>query len=139
VIFAAGAGTFVALRTDSSAATPAAPAPSITTPTPEAAPTDEAGPPPAQAAVVETRAVQAPPRTVVQAPDPVTRTQVVQAPPVTETTTVVTTEVSTPPPVTETATVTPSPTEQAPLIPRIPPIPTIPGLPEFFPQPQGSG
>jgi len=138
VIFAAGAGTFVAVRNDSSTAVPAAPAPSIRT-IPEAAPTDEAGPPPAQAAVVETRAVQAPPRTVVQAPDPVTRTQVVQAPPVTETTTVVTTEVSTPPPVTETATVTPSPTEQAPLIPRIPPIPTIPGLPEFFPQPQGSG
>jgi hypothetical protein len=141
VIFAAGAGTFVALRDDSSAASPAAPAPSIITTTPEAAPTE----PPA--AVAETQAVQAP-RTVVQAPDPVTRTQVVQAPPVTaeapppppvtETTTVVTTEVSTPPPVTETATVAP-PTQQAPLIPRIPPIPTIPGLPQFFPQPQASG
>ena len=38
VIFAAGAGTFVALRNDSSAAAPAAPAPSITTTAPEAAP-----------------------------------------------------------------------------------------------------
>jgi len=146
VIFAAGAGTFVALRNDSSTAAPAAPAPSIAT-TPEAAPAE----PPA--AVAETQAVQAP-RTVVQAPDPVTRTQVVQAPPVTaeapppppvtETTTVVTTEVSTPPPVTETATVAPPtqevpPTQQVPLIPRIPPIPTIPGLPQFFPQPQASG
>ncbi len=66
------------------------------------------GPPPAPAAVAETQAVQAP-RTVVQAPEPVTRTQVRPRPPppVTETTTVVTTEVSTPPPVTETATVTP--------------------------------
>ncbi|HEY5149076.1 MAG TPA: Hsp70 family protein [Mycobacterium sp.] len=151
VIFAAGAGTFVALRDDSSVAAPAAPAPSITT-TPEAAPTVEGAPPPAPdeppAAVAETQAVQAP-RTVVQAPDPVTRTQVVQAPPVTteapppppvtQTTTVVTTEVSTPPPLTETATVTPSPTQQAPLIPRIPPIPPIPGLPQFFPQPQASG
>lgn len=140
VIFAAGAGTFVALRNDSSAATPAAPAPSITT----APPPGPAEPP---AAVAETQAVQAP-RTVFQAPDPVTRTQVVQAPPVTtvapppppvtETTTVVTTEVFTPPPVTETATV-PPPTQQAPLIPRIPAIPTIPGLPQLFPQPQTSG
>jgi Hsp70 protein len=144
VIFAAGAGTFVALRNDSSAAAPAAPAPSITT-APEAAPTVEAAPPPAPAeppgAVVETQAVQAP-RTVVQALDPVTATQVVQAPPVTETTTVVTTTVSTPPPVTETATVTPSTTQQAPLIPRILPIPTIPpipGLSQFFPQLQTSG
>ncbi len=144
VIFAAGAGTFVALRNDSSAATPAAPAPSITTTTPEAVPPVEGAPPPAPAAVVVTQEVQAPPRTVVQAPEPVTQTQEAPPPPpppppVTETTTVVTTEVSTPPPVTETATVTPSPTQQAPLIPRIPPIPTIPGLPEFFPQLQVSG
>lgn len=144
VIFAAGAGTFVALRNDSSAATPAAPAPSITTPTPEAVPPVEGAPPPAPAAVVVTQEVQAPPRTVWQAPEPVTQTQQAPPPPpppppVTETTTVVTTEVSTPPPVTETATVTPSPTQQAPLIPRIPPIPTIPGLPEFFPQLQVSG
>lgn len=155
VILVAGAGTFVALRNDSSAAAPTAPAPSITT-TPEATPTPAAGSPPASAEppaqVVESQPVQAPP-TVVQAPDPVTQTQVVQAPPVTteapppppvtETTTVVTTEVSTPPPVTETATAPPSwqapPAQQAPLIPRIPPIPTIPGLPQFFPQPQASG
>jgi hypothetical protein len=114
VIFAAGAGTFVALRNDSSTAIPAAPAPSIRT-IPEAPPV-EGAPPPTPAAAVVPQEVQAPPRTVVQAPEP--------------------------PPVTETATVTPPPAQQAPLIPRIPripPIPTIPGLPEFFPQLQVSG
>ncbi|HTY27565.1 MAG TPA: Hsp70 family protein [Mycobacterium sp.] len=135
VIFAAGAGTFVALRADSNAAEPASPAPSITT-TPQAVPTVEAAPPPPGPSErpaepppmpVVTQVVQAP-RTVVQEPAPVT-----------ETTTVVTTEVSTAPPVTETATVAPSPTEQPPLIPTIPPIPRIPVLSQFFPQPQASG
>lgn len=148
VILAAGAGTFVALRDDSSAAAPGSPTPSVTT-TPEAARTVVAVPAPPgpvepPAPVVQTQAVQAP-RTVVQSPAPVTQTQVVQAPPVTteapppppvtETTTVVTT----PPPVTETATVTQSPAQQAPIIPTIPPIPAIPGLPQIFVQPPTSG
>ena len=153
VIAMAGTATAVVLRSDSSAAAPAQPTPSVTT-TPEAIPTVEAvAPPPASATPVPLQApVEQPaPRTVVQAPAPVT--QVVQAPPVTteapppppvtetSTTTVVTTTVSTPPPVTETATVTapPSQTQPPPVIPTIPPIPTIPGLPQFFPQPKTSG
>jgi len=62
VIFAAGAGTFVALRNDTNAAAPAAPAPSITT-TPEAAPTVEGAPPPpamAEPPVTETATVTPP-------------------------------------------------------------------------------
>ncbi|MFN8033158.1 MAG: Hsp70 family protein [Mycobacterium sp.] len=141
VIFAAGAGTFVALRTNSSAAQPASPTPSITT-TPEVIPTVEAAPPPPgpadpPAAPVATQVVQAP-RTVVQQPAPVTQV-IAPPPPVTETMTVVSTEVSTPPPVTETATVAPSPTEPPPLIPTIPPIPRIPVLSQIFPQLQAPG
>jgi hypothetical protein len=156
VIVLAGAGTAVALTADSSVA-PVTPTPSITS-TPQAAPATAAPSGDPSSAPVQNQAVQqapeAPvPRTVVQAPAPVTQTQIVQAPPPppvtteapppppvteTQTTTVVTTEVSTPPPVTqtETATVPPSPPTQQPrFIPTIPPIPTIPGLPQIFVQP----
>ncbi|MCX2930900.1 Hsp70 family protein [Mycobacterium sp. CVI_P3] len=154
VIVGAGAGTAVALSADSSTA-PIAPTPSVTT-TPQAspapaAPTADPTSTPVQNQAVQ-QATQAPaPRTVVQTPAPVTRTEVVQAPPPppvteqapppvteTQTTTVVSTEVSTPPPVTQTqtATVTPSPpAQQPPFIPTIPPIPTIPGLPQIVLQP----
>lgn len=163
VILMAGAGTAVALRADSSSA-PVAPTPSVTT-TPQAAPAPAAPTGDPTSMPVQNQAVQqapeaAPaPRTVVQAPAPVTQTQVVQAPPPppvtteapppppvteTQTTTVVSTEVSTPPPVTqtETATVAPSPSpppQQPRFIPTIPPIPTIPGMPQIFVQPPASG
>jgi hypothetical protein len=152
VIILAGAGTAVALTADSNVA-PVTATPSITS-TPQAAPAAAAPSGDPSSAPVQNQAVQqapeAPaPRTVVQAPAPVTQTEIVQAPPPppvtteapppppvteTQTTTVVTTEVSTPPPVTETQTVAP-PTQQPRFIPTIPPIPTIPGLPQIFVQP----
>ncbi|NTY63436.1 Hsp70 family protein [Mycolicibacterium sphagni] len=154
VIVLAGAGTAVALTTDSSVA-PVTPTPSIVS-TPQAAPAQAPAPAsgdPSSAPVQNQAVQQAPeapaPQTVVQqAPAPVTVVQ--QAPPVTaeapppppvtetQTTTVVTTEVSTPPPVTETQTVAPTysqPPQQPRFIPTIPPIPTIPGLPQIFVQP----
>lgn len=125
VIVAAGVGTFVAVRNDGSAATPAAPAPSITT-APEA-------PPPAPRTVYAT---PAPVTEVVQAPAPVTR--MVQAPPVT-------TEAAAPPPVTEpepvVSTEAPPPPApvQLPAIPGLPKIPEIPFVSQLFPQLQAPG
>ncbi|GAY17079.1 Hsp70 family protein [Mycobacterium sp. shizuoka-1] len=148
VIVGAGAGTAVALSADNSPVAPVTPTPSISS-TPQAAPAPAAPSAEPSAAPVQNQAVQQAtqvpqPRTVVQAPAPVTQTQIVQAPPPppvtadapppvteTQTTTVVSTEVSTPPPVTETATVTPSPAPTQPVQPPfyIPPIPTIPPIP----------
>lgn len=152
VILMAGAGTAVALRSDSSS-DPVAPTPSVTTTPQAAAPAPAAPPADPPAAPVQNQAVQqapAPQTVVQQAPAPVTVVQQAPAPvteqaspppPVTETqtTTVVTTEVSTPPPVTQTETQTVAPPTQQPqqprFIPTIPPIPTIPGLPQIFVQP----